>query len=133
MPRLLICSIFLFFSLYSYTQSAITEKKPFSYMLDIGLFKSEQEKQLFEAFTAGKEPDYLSLYLISDPTFQEKSLLDISDSRIENFLTKSDNRDRNYSSKELKKIYKEIHSDFFSKYIENPAFGQIFKNGNYNC
>jgi len=41
------------------------------------------------------------------------------------------------TSKKFKKnastIFKLIHNKYFRKYVDNPNFGDIFKNGNYNC
>ena len=73
-------------------------------MLDIGLFKSGQEKQLFEAFVAGKEPDYLSLYFTSDSS-QDKALLDNARSRIEYFIAKSEANKKGFRTKLLNPFF----------------------------
>jgi hypothetical protein len=55
--------------------------------------------------------------------------------RIESFIQSKEwiRNKKEINVKDLKRIYKEVHEAFLVKYVDNPAFGQIFQNGNYNC
>lgn len=101
---------------------------PFLFHSHIDIFSSPKEKSLLTG-TTSPAFNYLELYLQT----AGQTEMGIADSKVSSFVSKISRPSQSFSSKDLKKLYKEIHDAFFSKYVENPAFNEIFVNGNYNC
>jgi hypothetical protein len=119
----------LSFSL-SYSQQASVNNAVFK--LDV--FKTEKEKKLFAEIDKKEDFDFLSLYLATDPSLSKEVSREEIQTRITDFINASAVAGKQeLKSKELKKIYKDIHNAFLSKYSDNPTFSQLFVNGDYNC
>ncbi len=129
---LLLLSFFLLARGYAQTAQLKTDSQ---YVFSMDLFTSESERKLFTSVATGKEINYLSLFLLSDPSFKTSSSVEGVNERITSFVSNSGfvSKGENYKSKDLKKLYKDIHDAFLSQYIENPRFSQMFEDGGFNC
>lgn len=107
----------------------IAQDKPGD-ILQRPVFNNETEKKLFAEVVSTGSTDYCQLLINSTVAPAGFSL-----AKYESFIQSKDwfRNQRSFTGKELKKIYKDIHEAFFTKYTENPAFNEIFVNGNYNC
>ena len=102
-------------------------------ILAMDVFKHKDEKPLFGSVTA-KAIDYLPLFLISDSALYSDVQGEEIKAKLEEFIRRSGYvPNQEFKSKDLKKIYKDIHDAFLKKYVDNPSFGELFVNGNYNC
>jgi len=117
---------------YGYSQDSTERQDQVQYLIDVNAFKSSSEKQLFSDIASGKNTDYLSLFAFSDPS--TSSIVESVKQKMDNFQSASELlHQKDFTSKQVKKLYSEIHNSFLSKYIDNPGFGELFQNGNYNC
>jgi len=122
--------IILFLSLITQAQKATDN--PTLPKLDI--YKGAEEKKLLSSIASGEDFDFLTLFLISDSSSYASLSTNNLSSRLNEFVSSEgylENHD--YKSKDLKKIYKDVHDAFLTKYVDNPSFGQLFIDGNYNC
>ncbi|MBO9571399.1 MAG: hypothetical protein J7497_04220 [Chitinophagaceae bacterium] len=94
------------------------------------VFNNAKEKQLFAEIAETGNTDYYQLLLNSTPKQSNDD-----DDRIAAYINTSNwfKNTRELTSKDLKKIYKEIHDRFLTQYVANPVFPQLFENGQYNC
>lgn len=128
---LLFTSIIL--TLQGFTQTA-NDKVDAQILFSLDVFTSKNEMEAFQRLGAGKDINYLGLFLNSDSDFTKSNSLEKINGRIDAFLTTAGYTAKSgYKTKELKKIYKDIHDAFFTKYLTNPMFSQVFADGGYNC
>lgn len=114
-----------------YAQQTGGSSNHLKYLLDLNVFQTPLEKQLFADIASNKNVDYLSLYL---STPGSASFFRNAKQKIDAYLSVSDLlRQEEFNSRRLKKVYSEIHNSFLSKYVDNPTFGELFETGNYNC
>lgn len=102
-------------------------------ILNQPIFSSETEKKYFKEIAATGSTDLLQLMLVAGNTNYSAATGTTASERIASFIQQRLEPGKQYSSKEIKKIYADIHQEFFTRYIENPVFSQIFANGSYNC
>lgn len=99
---------------------------------DTTLYNSLFEANLFEAIIDSAEIDPLDLLIAID--YSDDSIIDLR-TKLEGL--KKEMNEKNIRSKsakkQIKEIYKNVHSDLLEKYVENIYFSQIFNNGEYNC
>ena len=132
MKKILLVSLLPLLWMRSYSQE--TDKEQKELVLNLNVFNSDEEKKLFANILNGKAVDYFQLMLLTDSD-KSKASIDAYSNKVESFIQSKgwlEKKDLN-SPKSIKKIYKDIHDAFFTQYVENPSFGQIFLNGNYNC
>ena len=94
-------------------------------------YDSEEEKRLLEAY--GHDSPFKLLHAIDNPTYDEEKA-----SRLEKgFYAFVEDLEAKIQKKKNKKaieiLYEAIHEQYFSKYIENPNFSDIFSKREYNC
>ena len=101
-----------------------------SVIFSLNAFASDAEKKSFREISATGKTDYLQLLLLSDQK-PDKTPLE----KIESFIQSKEwiRNKKAIGTKDLKRIYKEVHDAFLTQYVDNPNFSQIFQNGNYNC
>lgn len=121
--------LLLCFPLVTISQQTVKETEPVIFTLNA--FASDGEKKLFREISATGKTDYFQLLLQSDQFKADRAPVE----RIESFIQSKEwiRNKKEINVKDLKRIYKEVHEAFLVKYVDNPAFGQIFQNGNYNC
>lgn len=96
---------------------------------ELGIFNSSYEKQVLTR-TEFSDQDYLALFLQIGGDSINPAL---SEARISEFIQNKYPDKKTFKSRDLKKLYKEVHEQFFRKYTDNPVFRDIFANGDYNC
>ncbi len=117
-------------SFCAYAQSPVETSAE---VLELDVFKHQSEKQLFKSASQANV-DYLSLFLISDSSQYSTLSGGTAKAKLEEFLSTSGyTSNQTFKSKDLKKLYKDIHDAFLIKYVDNPSFGELFNSGNYNC
>ncbi|NII25049.1 hypothetical protein HB364_08165 [Pseudoflavitalea sp. X16] len=103
-------------------------------ILNLDVFADSTEKRLFTELLAQKNVDYFRLMLLAGNTKRNNTAVKELADKLESFIqSKNLSGNKTYTSKELKKLYKEIHDAFLGQYVDNPAFSEIFDNGKYNC
>lgn len=112
------------------TLIAITNSELYSQTnIDSTLFSQTAELQLFTNYNDANA--FELLYLIdneaaTDTTKHKKAFYA--------FLANLDKKlPRRNSKRTARIIYEQIHENYFTKYVDNPIFSDIFKNSNYNC
>jgi len=97
---------------------------------DSDCFETALEEKLFAEIADSAEIDYLEMFLAidSDEIHQIKKQLN----EFEQELLSSTTRIRNIK-RALKIIYRDVHEKFFTKYVEQVFFSEIFETGHYNC
>jgi hypothetical protein len=100
-------------------------------ILNLNVFSGDAEKKYFKEIASTGSTDLFQLMLVAGNTALTAALT--ASEKIETFVQRRGEQSKQYSSKELKKLYGEIHQEFFTQYVDNPVFAQIFANGNYNC
>lgn len=115
--------------LVTISQQTAKETEPVIFTLNA--FANDGEKKLFREISTTGKTDYFQLLLQSDQFMTNRAPVE----RIESFIQSKEwiRNKKEINVKDLKRIYKEVHEAFLVKYVDNPAFGQIFQNGNYNC
>lgn len=110
--------LFCFYSLVSSSQIDLSTLN----------FSSEEEKELFFS----EEKNYIQLFLSV-----QNDAIEVSQNEIKDFYVFLDGLKDKISKKKPKKkidiIFNAIHDEYFSKYIDNPFFYQIFTEKKYNC
>lgn len=123
-----LCALFLLcLPVLTFSQ---TTKETEPVIFQLNAFASDGEKKLFREISTTGKTDYLQLLLQSDAA-TDRAPID----KIESFIQSKEwiRNKKEIGVKDLKRIYKEVHEAFLVKYVDNPAFTQIFKNGDYNC
>jgi len=100
-------------------------------ILNLNIFSNDAEKKYFKEIASSGSTDLFQLMLVAGNTNRPATLN--ASERIETFVQRRSEQGKEYTGKEIKKLYGEIHQVFFTQYVENPFFAQIFVNGNYNC
>ena len=127
-PLILLLSVMYFTGLCQ--DASITEKQ---LVLKLNIFSGDAEKKYFNEIAATGSTDLFQLMLVAGNANYSTTTSTAAAERISTFIDQRLQSGKQYSSKEIKKLYAEIHDAFFTKYVDNPAFAQIFSNGNYNC
>lgn len=99
-------------------------------------YQSNLEKFFFEEFnTSSRLNDFVLAMSVIDSSMTVKKLDDIKTRIAEtiNGLPFTKESKATKEKKRIKKIYDKIHKAFFSKYIADANFSDIFSSGNYNC
>lgn len=109
--------------------STVKEKQ---LILNLNIFSGDTEKKYFKEISTTGSTDLFQLMLIVGNTNLSAATVRAASDKISIFVQQKQ-KDKQYSSKEIKRLYGEIHQTFFTRYIGNPAFSQIFANGSYNC
>ncbi len=98
-------------------------------------FNSNQEKNTFEKVINNKSDDYFTLiYLVKKGVNAEG--VKSAKLKLENQITTFKNKkvtNVKAEKKFIKKIYKDVHEEFFKKYQSNNHFDDVFTKGYYNC
>ncbi|MFT3903138.1 MAG: hypothetical protein QM727_08185 [Niabella sp.] len=95
----------------------------------MGVFNSNYEKQVLTR-SGFSERDYLELFMQIGGDSTNAAL---AESGINSFIQSKYPDKQTFKSRDLKKLYKAVHEQFFRKYTDNPTFKDIFVNGDYNC
>ncbi|THU41330.1 hypothetical protein FAM09_04260 [Niastella caeni] len=101
-------------------------------ILNLNIFSSDTEKKYFKEIASTGSTNLFQLMLVAGNASHSTATVAEATGQIETFVQRKE-VGKQYSSKELKKLYAEIHQTFFTQYIDNPVFAAIFANGNYNC
>ena len=132
---MMIKSAFIFLLLllvmHTWAQNDTLTAKTHISLMDV--FDNQLEKSIFTSIEAGKEVDDLTLFLASDPAFEKEADVKTAALKLNGFVENAKQAKGELKSKELKNLYKRIHQSFLNRYVENPVFGSIFSNGDYNC
>ncbi len=96
--------------------------------LDSTLFDLHEEYEYFKNFESSNAFDLL--YLINDKDLKSKELLRNS---FYDFLGELEEKLPKKEKKKAELIYESIHKKYLIRYIENPAFPDIFSKGEFNC
>lgn len=102
-------------------------------ILKLNIFSGDTEKKYFNEIAATGSTDLFQLLLVAGNANYSLATSNTASEKIAGFIQQHAQDGKQYSGKEIKKLYTEIHDAFFTKYVDNPAFAQIFSNGNYNC
>jgi hypothetical protein len=102
-------------------------------ILNLDVFTNDTEKIFFKEIATSGSTDLFKLMLIAGNSSHTAASITNASEKIASFIQQKGDPGKQYTSKEIKKLYSEIHQAFFTKYVENPVFSQIFDNGNYNC
>ncbi|MBI9054224.1 MAG: hypothetical protein JEY96_10440 [Bacteroidales bacterium] len=103
----------------------------FCQQVDTTIFDSDFEKGIFTKYLNKEEVKPLDFFIAinsSDLNLKiEKKINDFYADPINIKISQYKNKKR------IKSIYNSVHGKFLRKYSEETFFGEIFKNGNYNC
>jgi len=99
--------------------------------IDSTIFDSDFEKKIFTDYVKSKDVKPFDLYMAINFSEDYKKF----EKELNDFYSDPNNiRIAQYKSKKkIKSIYNSVHSKFLRKYREETYFGEIFKNGDYNC
>lgn len=97
-------------------------------------FNSPLEEQVFKDYFQNGEADYFNLFLAIDRTLtledanaiKQAYLVDLKKYKSGKFASSSE-------KKKIKRLYKNIHEKYFTKYELVTLFNDIYKNGAFNC
>jgi tetratricopeptide (TPR) repeat protein len=95
------------------------------------LFNNEFEQALFGQIADSLQVEPLDLFLSVQHNDADHQIRDRIDSFMGQLNLKLQKQKRLKSR--LKTIYKMVHDAFFTKYVEEVRFADIFSSGNYNC
>jgi len=99
--------------------------------VDSTVFNNNYEMKVLLNYISVKKEDPLKLFIAINYNAKSEEIIE----RLTVFymnLEKNGIRSLN-KKKQIKEIYKKVHSTFFQKYTEEVYFSDIFTNGNYNC
>lgn len=123
----------LIFKVSAQETGKFTKKDTLIYFNEL-TFNSSEEKMLFEKILNNQSDDYFSsMYMVKkgvDLKGLKSAKLKLK-RQIEDL--KSKKIGTNSEKKIIKKIYKDVHDEFFNKYQLNNHFDDVFTKGYYNC
>lgn len=119
---------------YNFYSQEVDTQDTLVYLSDIK-FNSEYESRVFNEYLKEKNQSLLfDLFLSIDSEIDTDIVLKYKEryTRELNLLSSYTSKNSN-DKKNIKFIYKNVHSAFFTKYEMENKFSDIFKNGFYNC
>lgn len=105
--------------------------KSYSKSVDSLIFSNDFERKIFTKYCSGEKVDPIDILISIDYT-SKSELIKVKLTIFFESLEKSGFKQLS-KKKQIKDIYKKVHSTFLQKYTEEVVFSDIFINGNYNC